>query len=159
LDLQEDTSLSQSWEIATIYGSLPPAIVAIILICMNAYHCQKIYLVLGAVLLAISVTEAASAPANETKKIETLIKQVNELKDAKFVRNGSTYTSRHAATFLRRKWQANDAGVKTARDFIDKVASVSGTSGKPYLIRFDDGKEIPSRDFLLAQLQRLESPL
>ncbi len=31
LDLQEDTSLSQSWEIATIISSLPPAIVAIIL--------------------------------------------------------------------------------------------------------------------------------
>ncbi|MPZ76170.1 MAG: hypothetical protein GEU77_06570 [Deltaproteobacteria bacterium] len=98
----------------------------------------------------------ASAPALEKEKIEALIKQVNDLKTAKFVRNGSTYSADSAATFLRRKWQANQSEVKTARDFIDKVASRSGTSGKPYLIRLKEGKEIHSRDFLLAQLQRLE---
>jgi hypothetical protein len=59
--------------------------------------------------------------------------------------------------FLRGKWEANDADVKTARDFIDKVASASGTSGKPYLIRFKDGRQTKSRDFLLAELRKLES--
>jgi len=77
------------------------------------------------------------------------------LKDAKFVRNGSTYNADSAATFLRRKWQANQSQVKTALDFIDKVAAFSGTSGKPYLIRFEDGKEIRSRDFLLTELKKL----
>ncbi len=59
--------------------------------------------------------------------------------------------------FLRGKWDANKADVKTVRDFIDKVATKSGTSGKPYLMRFSDGKEIPSREFLLAELKKLES--
>jgi hypothetical protein len=59
--------------------------------------------------------------------------------------------------FLRLKWHAKDASVKTARDFIDKVASFSGTSGKPYLIRMKDGTEIKSRDFLLAMLQKIEN--
>jgi hypothetical protein len=99
---------------------------------------------------------ATSAPADETEKIEALIQGVRDLKDATFIRNGSSYNSKSAAIFLRRKWQANHSEVKTARDFIDEVASFSGTSGKPYLIRFKDGKEIHSREFLLAKLKTLE---
>jgi hypothetical protein len=108
-------------------------------------------------LLLISVPAAVtSAPADATQKIEVLIQHVNDLQDATFIRNGSTYSSKSAATFLRRKWQANQSEVKTARDFVDKVASISGTSGKPYLIRFKDGKEVPSREFLLAKLKSIE---
>lgn len=97
-----------------------------------------------------------TAPTAERQKIEALIKQVGDLKDAKFIRNGSTYEVATAVRFLRGKWDANLAEVKSARDFIDKVASASGTSGKPYLIRFKDGREIKSREFLLAELQKLE---
>lgn len=104
-----------------------------------------------------TVAAGQTAPAAERQKIESLIKQVGELKDAKFVRNGSTHDVSTAVHFLRGKWEANDADVKTARDFIDKVASGSGTSGKPYLIRFKDGRETKSRDFLLAELRKLES--
>ena len=105
----------------------------------------------------LSFVQAQTLANSEKQKIEALIKQVANLKDAKFVRNGSTYNADSAATFLRRKWGANESEVKTARDFIDKVASFSGTSGKPYLIRFKDGGEIKSRDFLLAQLKKLDS--
>lgn len=111
-------------------------------------------LLLG-LLLPASVT-GQTAPDAEKKKIEALINQVGELKDAKFIRNGSSYKVATAVTFLRRKWEANDAGVKTVQDFIDKVASTSGTSGKPYLIRFNDGIEVTSRSFLLAELKKLE---
>jgi len=102
---------------------------------------------------------AQSAPIPEKQKIEALIKQVSDLKDAKFVRNGWTYEPATAVRFLRGKWEANDAEVKTARDFIDKVASTSGTSGKPYLIRFKDGREIKSQEFLLAELKKIEPKL
>ena len=104
----------------------------------------------------LSFVRAQNLPNSEKQKIETLIKQVADLKDAKFVRNGSNYNADSAAVFLRRKWEANESEVKTARDFIDKVGSFSGTSGKPYLIRFKDGGEINSRDFLLAQLKKLD---
>ena len=104
----------------------------------------------------LSMVQAQILPSPEKQKIETLIKQVANLKDAKFLRNGSAYNADSAAVFLRRKWEANASEVKTARDFIDKVASFSGTSGKPYLIRFNDGEKIKSRDFLLAQLKKLD---
>ncbi len=105
----------------------------------------------------LSFVQAQTLPNSEKQKIEALIKQIANLKDAKFVRNGSAYNANSAAVFLRRKWGANESEVNTARDFIDKVASFSGTSGKPYLIRFKDGGEIKSRDFLLAQLKKLDS--
>ena len=109
-------------------------------------------------LLAVpSFLRAQTLPATENQKIEALIKHVGDLKDAKFIRNGSTYEPSSAVRFLRGKWNANKTEVITARDFIDKVASMSGTSGKPYLIRFKDGKEIKSSEFLLAELKKIES--
>ena len=110
-----------------------------------------------AFLIVPSILRGQNLPAAEKQKIETLIKEVGGLKDAKFIRNGSTYEPATAVRFLRGKWDANKSEVKTARDFIDKVATKSGTSGKPYLMRYSDGKEIPSREFLLAELQKLES--
>jgi hypothetical protein len=103
-----------------------------------------------------SLIAQALDPA-EKQKIETLIEQVRTLKDARFIRNGSSYSADNAATFLRRKWQANDSTVKTARDFVDKVASFSGTSGKPYLIRFKDGREIRSQEFFRDELKKIET--
>jgi len=104
-----------------------------------------------------SLLRAQTASLGEKEKIEALIRVVSQLKTAKFVRNGWTYSADTAATFLRSKWQANDSVVKSARDFIDRVATVSGTSGKPYLVRMKDGTEIPSREFLFTELKKLET--
>jgi len=119
---------------------------------------SKLVIFLALVLgLIISSVHAQTLATAERQKIESLIKYVGELKDTKFVRNGSSYEVSTAVRFLRGKWEANDGQIKTARDFIDKVASFSGTSGKPYLIRPKDGKEIPSREFLAAELQKIEA--
>src|SRR5206468_8030338 len=80
--------------------------------------------------------EAAEKPLTEREKIEALIKNVENLKDATFIRNDSSYDAKMAARFLRGKWQAQEKKIKTAADFIDKAGSVSSTSGKPYVIRF-----------------------
>mgnify|MGYP003580207925 CR=1 FL=1 len=103
-----------------------------------------------------AVLRAHTLPAAERQKIESLIRQVGSLQNAQFIRNGSAYGADRAATFLRRKWQANDSAVKSARDFIDKIGSFSGTSGNPYLIRFKDGRELKSKEFLLAELKKIE---
>ena len=110
-------------------------------------------------LLVTGITPALSgqsASPSERQKIEAIIQYVGAMNDTKFVRNGSAYDAKTAAIFLRRKWGANDAEVKTARDFIDKVASVSGTSGKPYMMRFKDDSEVKSRDFLMEVLDKIE---
>jgi hypothetical protein len=99
---------------------------------------------------------AQTAVGPERQKIEALLKRVGDLKDVKFVRNGSIYDASLAVRFLRGKWDANDRAVNTARDFIEIVASYSGSSRNPYWIRFNDGREMTSRDFLLAELKAIE---
>jgi hypothetical protein len=106
--------------------------------------------------VASGVSSAENLPDSERQKIEALIERVRSLEDAQFIRNDSAYSSRAAATFLRRKWQANESSVHSAREFIDKVASFSGTSGRAYRIRFADGKETPSKAYLLGELSKLE---
>ena len=91
--------------------------------------------IVGALLVLLSTVaspwiRAAEKPLSETDKIEALIKHIEGLKDAKFIRNDSDYDAKTAARFLRGKWRANEKQIKTATDFIDKAASVSSTSGK-----------------------------
>src|SRR5262245_23323720 len=121
---------------------------------------QSIFSTLSSLCLCVGVVSASAQdtklPAAEKKKIEALIAHVEGLKDAKFVRGNKEYDAKTAGKFLRGKWEANAADVKSARDFIDKVASVSGASSKPYLIRFKDKKDVKSGDYLLEQLKKLE---
>jgi membrane-bound lytic murein transglycosylase len=107
---------------------------------------------------ALAVVPDQERPTTERQKIEALIKHVEGLKDAKFVRNGMEYDAKTAVQFLRGKWDANTAQIKTAKDFIEKAASISTTTGQPYLIRFKDGKQMKSGEYLKAELQKLEKP-
>ncbi|MFL5328280.1 MAG: DUF5329 family protein [Gemmataceae bacterium] len=109
-------------------------------------------------LLCIAPATAKADEMPEKKKIEALIKHIEGLKDAKFIRNDQEHDAKTAAGFLRSKWERNDAQIKTAREFIDKIASTSSTTGKPYLIRFKDGKEYQSGIYLLDELKKIEKP-
>jgi hypothetical protein len=100
---------------------------------------------------------AAEKPVTEREKIEALIKNLENLKDATFIRNNSEYGSKTAGRFLRGKWQKQEKEIKTAMDFIDKVASVSSTSGKPYVIRFKDSHEVKCGEYLKEELKKLEN--
>jgi hypothetical protein len=83
---------------------------------------------------------------------------VAELKGAKFIRNGKAYDGKDAAAHMRRKWEGGNEHIETARDFIKLAASKSERSGQPYLIRFDDGREVKSADFLAEKLDQIENP-
>jgi hypothetical protein len=106
-------------------------------------------------LMTILPSHAAPAPS-EKAKIESLIAHIENLKGATFIRNGSDYDAKSAAKFLRGKWQANDKEIKTAADFIAKAASVSSTTGKAYLIRFKDGRQVKCGEYLTAELKKLK---
>jgi lipopolysaccharide export system protein LptA len=114
----------------------------------------SLFLLLG--LAVPHFVRAQALPMDEKQKIEALIKQVATLQDARFFRNGVSYSANTAVTFLQLKWQADTANVKTASDFIDKIASISGI-GKPYMIRFKDGRDMLGRDYLLAELKKLDT--
>jgi hypothetical protein len=112
---------------------------------------------LAALLLALPVlTEAAHLPAAEQTKIERLIAAVQRLDDAAFIRNGCAYDAATAVRFLRGKWQARRAEILSAGDFIEKVASCSSTTGKPYWIRLRDGRQLSTSQFFRSQLSAIE---
>ena len=115
---------------------------------------RTLALALALVLLAPLVR---AAPLSEDDKIEALIRTVDQLKGATFVRNGSSYDCHEAASHLREKWKWKKELVHSARDFIVVAGSFSTQTGKPYLIRFSDGREIKSAEFLAAELKKLEA--
>ena len=45
--------------------------------------------------------------------------------------------------------------IKTAEDFIDKIASKSSMTGTEYKIVYDNGKEITTKKFLYDKLKNL----
>lgn len=106
-----------------------------------------------ATVAALIPGQSQAVTAAEKGKIEALIHQVEVLQGAKFIRNGKSYDSADAAKFLRGKWDSKAKEIETAEDFIQKVASVSSTSGQPYLIRFADGHEVKCGDYLKELLK------
>jgi hypothetical protein len=107
-------------------------------------------------LASVSFLQAADLPAGDKAKIEGLITHVQTLRNASFIRNGKEYDSSSAAKFLRAKWEANEEKIHSPSDFIAQVATKSSTTGKPYLIRFKDGAEVPCGKYLTDQLRKGE---
>ena len=75
----------------------------------------------------------------ERDKIEAALQRIGN-SDLVFVRNGSEHTGKAAAEHLRSKLKQAGESVKTFDDFVDKVATKSSLSGKPYLVKFKDGR-------------------
>lgn len=108
--------------------------------------------ILAVLVVALPVDEPAKT---ETQKIERLIEHVGKLGEAKFIRNDVEYDAASAEKFMRAKWKSMGSDIKTAMEFIEKIATKSSTTGKPYLIRFPDGKERKSGEYLIEQLKEL----
>lgn len=121
---------------------------------LSFYGCLLLGLLgFGLPLSPVSATESAEA----SKQIDALISHVEGLEDVKFIRNGKEYSARNAAKFLRGKRKAKADEITTALDFIEKVASYSGTTGKPYRIRLQNGSERPHGEYLKQVLSGLRT--
>ena len=115
------------------------------------------YLAVALLLLAPAAI-ADPLPRAEREKIVALIAAVEKLPDAVFIRNGKEYGAATAAKFLRGKWErAKD--LRSAEEFIARCATRSSTTGKPYLIRYKDGREVAAAAFFGAELRRISSTI
>ncbi len=92
----------------------------------------------------------------EQARIERLLRYVEALKRASFVRNGKTYSCREAALFLRAKYAKMGEHVTTAAQFIEQIASRSSTTGEPYQVRFADGRSVAAAKALREELARMD---
>lgn len=96
-------------------------------------------------------------PISEVAKTELLIKSIETLNGAHFVRNGMTYDAKSAANHLRMKWSKAGSKIKTANDFIEKIATKSSVTGELYLIKMADGVTIETGKYLKNKLLEIEN--
>jgi hypothetical protein len=108
-------------------------------------------------LLAFSMIALCAADSEPVSKtVDYLIAQV-EKSDCKFIRNGDEHTAKEASEHMRAKYNHFKKEIKTPDDFIQKCASKSELSGKPYLVKRPDGSTEKCEDWmknLLADHQK-----
>jgi len=102
-------------------------------------------------LLALSMPATVFADLAETE-IEYLITTVGE-SGCTFIRNGSRHDAVDAASHMRLKYQRGKRYATSAELFIERLASKSSFSGKPYAIECPGSDAIPSGEWLTARLQ------
>ncbi len=104
-------------------------------------------------LLVLAALLPAAAFAGDTEvEIEYLITTVGE-SDCTFIRNGSRHNAEDAASHMRMKYRRGKRYATTAELFIERLASKSSFSGKPYKIECPGGDTVPSGDWLTTRLQ------
>lgn len=113
-------------------------------------------------LLTLFTSFCYADPVVEQKKIQFLINHIAK-SEVRFIRNGSEYSAKEAASHLKMKlnnaqnsWFAPDKSKWTAVMFIEKIASKSSMSGKPYQIKLKTGKLVNSGDWLKAALESFD---
>lgn len=112
----------------------------------------------AAALGAFASRESLAAPSPvEQARIDKLIRHVELQKGMVFIRNGTEYTCEQAAKFLRGKMESMGKEVSTAREFVERIATRSSMSGKPYQIRLADGTLLAAGHYLIDELKRIES--
>jgi hypothetical protein len=92
---------------------------------------------------------AAQPPPNVHTEVEYLLQYI-ETSGCSFYRNGTWYDGTHARAHLSTKYDylAERQLIGNAEDFINKAATRSSMSGKPYKIRCNDGVEVESGPWL-----------
>src|SRR5271167_4415745 len=117
-------------------------------------------------LFALTVTVAlhtmpaarAAAPPVAEVEINHLLELI-ERSGCEFFRNGTWYDGQRAQAHLRAKYDALAASnqIKTAEDFIEKAASNSSISGRPYQIRCGGGAAMTTHQWFAAALARFRN--
>jgi hypothetical protein len=92
-----------------------------------------------AVLFIFAAQTFAAESLEQT--IDYLINYVSK-SNATFVRNGTSHSPTEAVSHIKAKYEHFKDQIKTPEDFIRLCASKSLVTGKPYLVRTPDGKEM-----------------
>ena len=92
------------------------------------------------------------APADEAfTEINYLLNTIGS-SDCEFIRNGKRHNSRDAEAHLRMKYKRGKRYAPTSEKFIERLASNSSMSKKPYYIECESGEPVPSGDWLMQRL-------
>ncbi len=105
--------------------------------------------------LCIGPGAALGAAGDADTEIQGLIQAVAE-SGCEFDRNGTRYSAKDAAQHLELKYSRGKRHVKSAEDFIQRLASKSSWSGNPYQM-ICEGEAEPAGDWLSATLIELRA--
>ena len=114
-------------------------------------------------MLGLSFLPLANAKPPDSAQIEiNYLLGFIEVSGCQFYRNGSWYDSKKAQAHLRSKYEALASRnlINSAEDFIDRGASESSISGKPYEIRCGECTSVNTGPWLhdvLARYRVVES--
>ena len=112
------------------------------------------FIFLVALLMA---TSPAIAVGSETDtEIQFLLTRVSD-SGYVFVRNGKDHSAEDAADHMRRKYKHFEDEIKTPEQFVEFAATKSMMTGRRYRIRFSDGTEMDTADWLLGELAAFRS--
>lgn len=106
-------------------------------------------------LALVLILAAGVAPSGAAENLHQAIQYLLDFvagSDVTFIRNGATYSGKEAAAHMKAKYDYFKREIKTAEDFIRLAASKSELSGRAYLVRTREGKEIPSAEWLASAL-------
>ena len=101
---------------------------------------------------AFALAGHALAGESLEQTIDYLIDYVGKSKTT-FIRNGQSHTPAEAVAHIRAKYDHFKGEIKTPEDFIRLAASKSLLTGKPYLVRAPEGKEMHLDEWLTDALK------
>jgi Family of unknown function (DUF5329) len=111
---------------------------------------------LASLLLALACVGVTATPTPAAHaEIEHLLTYLRD-SGCRFHRNGAWHEAPAAAQHLRDKFEVmrQRGMIGSAESFIDRGASSSSMSGKPYLVRCGEAAPQPSGPWLHAELKR-----
>ena len=102
-----------------------------------------------------TIVMAGEPSAITTKEIAHLFECLN-CSTCEFNRNGSWYKADKAAAHLNRKYEylLRRNLVSSTEDFVERAATESSMSGKPYLVRCGNGSPVASNSWFKEELAR-----
>ena len=104
------------------------------------------------VTLLMTLPAYAKLTAHEEARINAMLEGLAQKKDLIFVRNGDEHTCDEAVSHLRNTRNRID----TAEQFIDKVASSSSITGKPYIVKMPGKSDENAQPFLHALIAQTD---
>jgi hypothetical protein len=109
--------------------------------------------VLVFILVFTLLASGQAAPAESLDQTISYLLDYVATSNATFIRNGTSHTPAEAAAHIKAKYEHFKPQIKTPEDFIRFSASQSLLTGKAYLVRTPDGKEMRLDAWLTAALE------
>lgn len=131
---------------------------------MSVMHPMRVILTstrcaaMAALILSGATTFAAPLPAAAKAEVTALLGRL-QTSSCEFNRNGDWHAAAEARAHLERKlaYLEDKNLVKTTEEFIERGASKSSMSGKPYLVRCAGAAPVESKVWLTRELTALRS--